>query len=310
MQPEINVCVATYKRPELLRKLLLSLAVQETDGEVSVAIIVADNDAQRSAEPVVRELNASGHQIIYAVEPEQNISVARNKALSFATGDYIATIDDDEYADSRWLLNLYRTSLVERADVVFGPVVPIFHAKAPDYIKKSGAFLLPNPPTGSTENYVPCTGNSLFRRALIQHMAKPFDPSFGRTGGGDSAFFEDLRKQGHRHVWCQEALVFEFVPPERATWRWVLQREFRKGNAYCRVFDRGVVNRELPRLVKILALGKRAATLSCPIPLYIVGGLFNAQYSAKALDHLRSCAFNAGMIAYLLGFRYVEYRGR
>lgn len=105
MTPKIDVCIATYKRPQLLKKLLLSLVGQETGGEFSFSIIVTDNDAQRSAEPVVRELNASGQKIIYAVEPEQNISLARNKSLSFATGDYIATIDDDEYADPRWLLN-------------------------------------------------------------------------------------------------------------------------------------------------------------------------------------------------------------
>jgi succinoglycan biosynthesis protein ExoM len=310
MQSEINVCVATYKRPGLLKKLLRSLRAQETEQEISFTIMVADNDAQRSAEPVVRELNASGQTIIYAVEPTQNISLARNKALSFATGDYIATIDDDEYADSRWLLNLYRTILAYRADIVFGPVVPIFHVKTPNYVRKSGAFWLPDPPTGSTENYVPCTANSLFRRGLIQHMVTPFDPSFGRTGGGDSAFFENLRKQGHRGVWCREAQVFGFVPPERTTWRWILQREFRRGNVYNRVFDRGVVDPQLPRVVKILALGKRAARLCYPVPLYITTGFLDVQYTVKAVERLRSCAFNAGMIAHFLGFQYEEYRGR
>ncbi|MGH7835788.1 MAG: glycosyltransferase family 2 protein, partial [Candidatus Binatia bacterium] len=69
MTPKIDVCIATYKRPQLLKKLLLSLVAQETGGEFSFTIIVADNDAQRSAEPVVGELNAGGQKIIYAVEP-------------------------------------------------------------------------------------------------------------------------------------------------------------------------------------------------------------------------------------------------
>ena len=207
MTPKIDVCIATYKRPQLLRKLLLSLVAQETGGEFTFSIIVADNDAQRSAEPVVRKLNASDRNIIYTVEPVQNISLARNKTLSFATGDYIATIDDDEYADPRWLFNLYQTMLAYGADVAFGPVVPDFHANTPNYIRNSRAFRLPNPPTGSAENYAPSTNNSLFRRALVQHMVVPFDPGFGRTGGGDTAFIETIRKQGHRCVWCREALV-------------------------------------------------------------------------------------------------------
>ena len=103
MEPTISVCIATYRRPALLKKLLLSLINQETNKEFSFTINVADNDDRRSAEPVVRELNSNGQDISYAVEPRQNISLARNKSISLATGDYIATIDDDLYADSRWL---------------------------------------------------------------------------------------------------------------------------------------------------------------------------------------------------------------
>ena len=308
--PEINVCVATYKRPELLRNLLRSLRAQEICGEFTFTIIVADNDAQRSAEPLVRELNARGQKINYDVEPRQNISLARNKALSHATGDYIATIDDDEYADPRWLLNLYQTMLAHRADVVFGPVMPFFHANTPDYIRNSHAFRLPDPPTGSIENYVPATGNSLFRRALVQDMAVPFDPVFGKTGGGDTAFFETVRKQGYKRVWCREALVFEFIPPERTTWRWIMQREFCRGNIFFRVYDQGHVNPRLPRATKILVLAKRAAERCFPVPLYIIGGFFAAEYLVKALEHLRSCAFYTGMIAHFLGFQYIAYRER
>lgn len=308
--PEINVCVATYKRPERLQKLLRSLSAQETGGEFTFTIIVADNDAQRSAEPVVRELNARGQKIIYAVEPQQNISLARNKALSLATGDYIATIDDDEYADPRWLVNLYQTLLAHGADVAFGPVVPHFHADTPNYIRNSRAFRLPDPPTGSTENYVPASGNSLFRRALVQHTATPFDPAFGRTGGSDTAFFEAVRKQGHRRVWCREALVFEFIPPERTTWRWILQREFCRGNIYYRVYDRGHIDPRLPRATRILVLCKRVARLCSPVPLYIIGGVFDVGRMVKAVERLRSCAFYTGMIAHFLGFQYIAYRRR
>jgi succinoglycan biosynthesis protein ExoM len=310
MTAKIDVCIATYKRPELLEKLLRSLLAQETGGEFTFTIIVADNDGQRSAEPVVRKVNAGGGNIIYAVEPEQNISLARNKSLSLATGDYIAIVDDDEYADSLWLLQMHRAITSHDADVVIGRGVPVFHADTPDSVRKSGAFHLPDPTTGSTENYVFSTNNSLFRRALVQHTAVPFDPAFGRTGGGDSAFFETLRKQGHKIVWCREALVFEVIPPTKTTWRWILHREFRIGNVHYRIHDRGVVDPRFPQAVKILVLCKRAAQLCFPVPLYLVTGLVQARHTVEALQRLRSCAFHAGLIAYFIGFRYDEYRGR
>jgi succinoglycan biosynthesis protein ExoM len=309
-KPKIDVCVATYKRPEPLRKLLLSLTAQETGEEFSFAIAVADNDAERSAEAVVGEFNATGHKITYAVEPEQNISLARNKSLSLATGDYIATIDDDIYADPQWLLHSYRALKSYNADAVHGPVIPEFHPKTPKYITLSNVFIRPNPPSGSSGNYVFTAANSLFRRKLIDGTMAPFDPGFGRTGGEDTAFFENLRKQGFKLVWCREARVFTVLSPRKTNWRWIFQREFRIGNGYYRVFEQGPVDPRLSRAAKIFKLVKRTAKTCGPVPLYVLGGLFDVRYAVKAIESLRVIAFYTGLMAYFLGFRYEEFRGR
>ena len=308
----IDICIATYKRPDLLRKLLLSLITQETGGEFSFAIIVADNDAQRSAETTVREFKTNGQRIIYDVEPEQNISLARNRSFSHATGDYIATIDDDEYADSQWLLNLYKTMISYNADVVHGPVSSVFHEKTPDYVKKSRVSDRPNPLTGA-ENYICHTGNSLFRRRLIEHTTTPFDPSLGGTGGEDTDFFENLRKQGYKMVWCREAQVFEFVSLERANLVWILKRNFRIGNTWHRMFGRGPFNTNLSREWEIFYIFKDLAILGCAVPFYTICGILNLQrrrahYAIGVINRLESIAFYMGIMAYFLGFRYEEYR--
>lgn len=305
---KISVCVASYKRPELLKGLLLSLIAQETE-EFSLEIIVADNDAHRSAETVVSEFNANGKNVVYAVEPEQNISLARNKSLSLATGEYVATIDDDVRADGTWLLDLYRTLRLYNADVVFGPVIPVFPPQTPKYIEKSSAFNFPVPPTGSTGNFVPTAANSLFRRELIQNLATPFDPAFGRTGGGDSAFFDGLRRQGYKQVFCRDARVFEYISPGKANWRWIFQREFRIGNGYRRIFGREPFDSQLSRAGKTMVIGRKMAEL-CLIPVYVCGGLLDKQYAARTIERLRPCAFYAGFVFHLLGYRYEEYRGR
>lgn len=311
IKPIIDICIATYKRPDLLKKLLLSLITQETKGEFRFNIIVVDNDAQRSAETTVREFETDGQRIIYDVEPEQNVSLARNRSLSHAAGDYIATIDDDEYADSQWLLNLYKTMISYEADVIHGPVSSIFDKKTPNYIIKSGVFTRPNPPTG-TENYICRSGNSLFRRRLIEHTATPFDPSFGRTGGEDTNFFENLRKQGYKMVWCREAQVFEFVSLERANLVWILKRNFRIGNTWYPMFGKGPYSTNLSKEREIFYICKDLLILGCTVPFYILGGIFNLQrrrdyFTLKAVNRLESIAFYMGIIAYFLGFRYEEY---
>ncbi|HEY4283134.1 MAG TPA: glycosyltransferase family 2 protein [Chthoniobacterales bacterium] len=297
MTPKIDVCVATYKRPQLLKKLLLSLAAQETGGEYTFAVVVADNDVERSAEPVVRELNASGAKIIYAVEPEQNISLARNKALSLATGDYIAAIDDDEYANSSWLLQLYRALTSFNADVVHGPVIPEFPPQTPRYIRE--AFMRPNPPTGSTGKYILNAGNTLFRRTLIEGTKTPFDPRFGRTGAEDTAFFFDLRRRGSRMTWCREALVFEAVPSPRANLMWLVRRKFRHGNLYPRYH--GYSNPM--RVAQFCFTCLQLPWLACLALFFLVGGMVSAKSYRKAIECVLDMPFRLGVLAYYINVR-------
>src|ERR1700687_4509834 len=85
----ISVCVCTYKLPCLLRRVLDSLNSQQTNELFTYSIVVADNDRLRSAEAQVMEMAAvSAVPIRYCVEPQQNIALARNKAVENADGDY------------------------------------------------------------------------------------------------------------------------------------------------------------------------------------------------------------------------------
>jgi succinoglycan biosynthesis protein ExoM len=306
LKPRIDVCVATYKRPALLERLLRSLVQQETAEEFSVAIVVADNDAGRSGEAMVRSFAAAGHDVIYGVEPEQSVSLARNKSVSLATGDYIATTDDDLYVDRLWLRNLYRALTAYDADVVHGPVIPEFEPGTRSFIRECPVFNRPNPATGSTGNYFFTTANSLFRRELIDGLTTPFDPRFGRSGGEDSAFFNSLRQRGARMTWCREAVVFGPVPPARARLRWVLKRRFRYGYMHpingAHAVDRVVLG----------STAKEMATLSLAASRSIAGSIFDRSRRDEGMKSvvamLLHVAFLLGILAHYGGLRYEEYR--
>src|SRR3954471_2798209 len=95
MAHHVSVCICTYKRLDLLERLLTGLNAQETEGKFTYSIVVADNDGQRSAEPVAAMFASPSHvPITYCVEPRQNIALTRNKAIEHADGDFVAFIDD------------------------------------------------------------------------------------------------------------------------------------------------------------------------------------------------------------------------
>ena len=93
----ISVCICTFHRPELLSKALAGVNRQVTESAFTLEVVVVDNDQRRSAEEIVRLFQpGNATKIIYDCEPEQNISLARNRAIQSATGNLIAFIDDYE----------------------------------------------------------------------------------------------------------------------------------------------------------------------------------------------------------------------
>ena len=93
---KISCCINTYKRPFLLNKCLYSLLTQNGLENISLEIIVVDNDLLASGRKVIDDLNNSLKiSIKYFVQPIKNISLTRNKAVSEAKGDLILFIDDE-----------------------------------------------------------------------------------------------------------------------------------------------------------------------------------------------------------------------
>jgi succinoglycan biosynthesis protein ExoM len=229
----ISVCICTFKRVKLLRALLDRLDCQRTDGQFTYSVVVADNDSQRSAQQVVEELSsASNMSVIYCFEPEQNIALARNKALQHAQGDFIAFIDDDEFPSDDWLFNLFKACMTFGVDGVLGPVNPHFENEPPEWVKKGKFFERQTYSSGYELNWSQSrSGNVLFRKEILSSVATPFRPEFD-TAGEDMDFFRRMMEKGHKFVWCNEAAVYEVVPSSRCTRRYLLRRALLRGSNF------------------------------------------------------------------------------
>jgi succinoglycan biosynthesis protein ExoM len=233
-QGHISVCVCTYRRPEPLLRLLRELRDQETGGRFTYSIVIVDNDRQQSAEPVVRAFAASCPVMIkYCLEPQQGIARARNRAVENAAGDLIAFIDDDEFPIKSWLLNLYETLQRYRAAGALGPVQRHFDEQPPKWLLKGNFYCKPTHPTGfmigPTEGR---TSNLLFDRALIEGDAPVFRPEL--RSGEDLDFTSKMMQRGHCFVWCDEAIVYEVIPPARWRRAYMLRKALLRGS--CTVF--------------------------------------------------------------------------
>ena len=227
----ITVCVCTFKRPALLSDLLEGLRKQETGGGFTYSILVVDNDNQRSASSVVSDFAASKSvQIEYYVEPEQNIALARNKAVEYANGDFVVFIDDDECPIQRWLITLFEACNKYNVDGVLGPVHPRYAETPPAWVVDGKFYDRRTYPTGFVIDWRKGrTGNTLLKKEVFTGEIQPFRPEF-RTGE-DQDFFRRMIDKGYVFIWCNEAVAYEVVPASRWRRTFLLKRALLRGHS-------------------------------------------------------------------------------
>ena len=245
----IVICICTYKRPGLLLNLLEKLKIQQTGDQFTYSIVVVDNDKNRSAEQTVRQFSKTvNFPVNYLCEPEQNISLARNRAVDNASGDYIAFIDDDEFPVPDWLINFRAVCLTYKVDGVLGPVAPYFESPPPQWLLDGKICQRPSYPTGTAMHWDHMrTGNVLFKGELFKNPAHRFRAEYGRSGGEDGDFFRRVCEGGAKFVWCRQAEVYEIITADRLAVSYYLKRSMRIGG-----LNGEWASREPARMIRIL----------------------------------------------------------
>lgn len=291
----ISVCICTFRRVDLLQRLLHKLGDLETGGVFTYSIVVADNDELRSAEAAVSEFRtASAIAVTYCVEAQQNIAMARNKAVENAHGDFVAFIDDDEFPAPDWLLRLLETHLKYGVAGVLGPVKPRYECPPPDWMIRGGFFERCSYPTGHKLNWSETrTGNVLFKRSILRPDELPFRTEFD-TGAEDLDFFRRMISGGCNFVWCNEAVVYEAVPLSRCTRAYLLRRALLRGSN----FPKHLTHRFRGAIKSLVAVP--CYTLALPL-LALFGQHLFFSYTIKICDH-------GSRLLALLGWRLMTSR--
>jgi glycosyltransferase involved in cell wall biosynthesis len=229
--PVVAICAITFRRPEGLTRLLEGVSRLSFAGATpEVKVIVVENETQGPGAAICQDMAAEfPFPLDCAAEPRRGIPFARNLAIRRAGEvDFIAFIDDDEAPDPGWLEALLRVQADYDADLVAGPVRPVYESNPPEWIVQGGFHDRASYPTG-TERSPMGTNNVLIRRAALAEMEQPFDERLALTGGTDTHLFLRLAKRGCKSVWAEEASVREWIPASRCTARWVCARAFRTG---------------------------------------------------------------------------------
>jgi glycosyltransferase involved in cell wall biosynthesis len=301
---KVDVCIATYRRPRGLRRLLGGLQAQQLPQAAvpQVRVVVVDNDPEASARELCEEARGwLRFPLVYVLEKRRGIPQARNTAVATSLGeaDFLAFVDDDEVPDPGWLMELLRVQQARGADAVAGPCLPLFEDGAPAWIGRGRFFEPRRHTTGARIDYA-FTHNVLVRMESLAQMEALFDERLALTGSSDVEFF-DRFVEGRRIVWADEARVREWVPASRARLGWLLRREFRVGSSLAWIERWRRPRRRSDAWILANAcwcLGKATALL---VPAALRGRV-------AAVRALRLGAYALGRLYALSGRSYDEYR--
>lgn len=295
--------ICTFRRPQGLARLLEAVAAAVVPGALRVCVV--DNDPAHAGIAVCRRLQpAYPWPLDWVAEPTPGISHARNRVVAEALAsapDFVAMLDDDEWPNPGWLVELLAVQRLTGADVVGGPIIACLEQPREPWLALADLYSVDQ----RLDDGAPCllyaAGNLLARSAVLRAlMPQPFDPRYAESGGEDLAFFYRLAHTGHRMAWARNAAVFEAVPNARLSLAWLCRRQLRIGAvnvAVQRTFAPGW-RQELLRLARTAAL---MTVNLCRLVLTLPS-------RRQRIIALMGCARAAGKLIGHLGGTVLEYR--
>ena len=115
----ISIVIATYDRPDDLRRCLACIQQQATTRPVET--IVVDNNPDSQKTPAVV---ADFPQVVYVTERRKGLSYARNAGIIASSGEIIVCTDDDVSMPPGWLEKLVAPFARSDVMIVTGNVLP------------------------------------------------------------------------------------------------------------------------------------------------------------------------------------------
>ena len=112
----VSVIVPFYNVENYIEKCLQTLVGQTLD-DIEI-ILVNDGSKDRSKIVVDKFLKQYPEKIVYLEKENGGLSDARNYAISYAKGEYIAFLDSDDYVEKTMYKDMYELAKKEDSDMV------------------------------------------------------------------------------------------------------------------------------------------------------------------------------------------------
>lgn len=233
MTTSVIVCAYTLDRWTDLQRAVASLGDQTVAPDEILVVI------DHNTELLERAQRVFGEATVLANEHDQGLSGARNTGVLAARGDVILFLDDDAYADSKWIAANLRALEDPEVVGVGSWIEPNWEGGEPDNFPDTfrwvmGCSYSGLPGEGATIRNPIGAGMAMRREVFTQ--VGGFSSGLGRVGSTPLGCEETelaIRYSQHRpearFVHAPGAVVHHYVPRSRLTWSYFLRRCWAEG---------------------------------------------------------------------------------
>lgn len=166
----VSVIMLTYNRESFVPRTIESILIQTwRDFE----FIIVDNGSTDRSGTIADEYAAKDSRIRVIHRERGNIGAGRNTGLNAAQGEYIAFVDDDDWAEPDFLEFLYKLANENHADVsICGAADKVFDEKRVMTAEEALIELM------WRKKYNMAFPTKLFRRELVKRLRFPEDGAY------------------------------------------------------------------------------------------------------------------------------------
>lgn len=241
MNPTLSIIICTHNRSALVSSLVSELDEQSSKNSISTEIIVVASGCGDDTVARISNLQQSLSTPLSVIdEREPGLSLARNRGLEIARGQYIAFLDDDIRLAGAWAEGIVGAFQRHGSDVVGGRITLWWdQVTEPPWMHYYHKRLLGFNEHGEDEKVIGSGnvfgGNFAITKKLFEKVGY-FSTNLGRRGGerlaGEEAdYFLRAQRHGAKFIYTPHATVEHLVNAERATIEYLTRSAYGVGQS-------------------------------------------------------------------------------
>lgn len=244
---DISVIICTHNRAHMLPDVLDSIEKAETLENTAIELVIVDNaSSDNTFQAIKKHAETSRFKINPLKEPQRGKTFALNKAITNASGELLALVDDDHIV-SKGYFKAIRSAMANYPgfNLFCGRIVPDWDGTEPRWIHDETRypirpFPIPNFNMGDRVievqldkgMFIPGAGNLVIKKSVFKNVGL-FNERFGPKGhnlqgGEDLEFIRRALNNGERLLYIPEILQYHQVDKEKLTLGYLVRKAYHR----------------------------------------------------------------------------------